>query len=420
MAGRLVSILPPPTWAVGGGLFMAGWLLDRWLIGAGAWGGLAVTDTPVYFNFASKMLAGRLPYRDFPVEYPPFALPAFLAPALLPAARHDPVVYAVAFAALMAMLGTVLAILAVRTSEALGRTRRETLVVAAAVAATPALLGMLAPMHFDLWPATLLSAALFLHLGRHRRASAILLGLAAAAKVYPVVLAPLLALDILRSEGRRSLVSWSMAFAGAAVAPYIPFALWGPGPVLHGLFAQIERPLQVESLGAALLLGGHWASGLPVTVVSSFGSQNLVGELPDLVRQELHLLAVIGLAGTWTWYARVGGGAGQLARAAALAIAVTVATDSTLSPQYMLWLVPVVFLVPGRRGAAATAVAMAAFLLTSAYFPARYFDLVQLRSAGPVWILLARDLALVALVGVLAVPAAPAQPGPVVPEIQGA
>ena len=142
-------------------------------------------------------------------------------------------------------------------------------------------------------------------------------------------------------------------------------------------------------------------------MASSFGSQNLVGELADLVQQALHVLTVIGLAVTWDWYTRAGGGTHRLARAAALAIAVTVATDSTLSPQYMLWLVPVAFLVPGRRGAAATAVVMAAFLLTSAYFPTRYFDLVQLRDAGPAWTVLARDLALVALVGVLAVPAAP-------------
>jgi hypothetical protein len=80
----------------------------------------------------------------------------------------------------------------------------------------------------------------------------------------------------------------------------------------------------------------------------------------------------------------------------------------------MLWLVPAAFLVPGRRGIVAMAVVVVAFVLTSTYFPTGYFELVRLQSVRPVWILLARDLVLVALVGVLAVPAV-RRPAPQVP-----
>jgi hypothetical protein len=396
----------PPLWVLGGCLFILGWIVDHWLLGAGAWGRIVFTDTPVYLDFVSKVFAGGVPYRDFPVGYPPLAWLAFLGPAVFPAAVRDPVIYASVFGVSMAVLGTILAILAIGTSEALGHSRRRTVLVAVAVAATPALLGMIAPTHFDLWPATLLCASLLLHLVGHRRTSAVVLGLAAAAKVYPAVLAPLLAFEVLRRDGRRSLAVWSVAFVGGAAAPYIPFALSAPLQVFEPLFNQAVRPLQVESLGAAILLAAHWTAGLPVAVAMSFGSYNLVGDVAELVRQDLHALTVLGLFATWTWYAWVGGGTERLARAAALALAITVAADSTLSPQYMLWLVPAVFLVPGRRGLAAMAAAILAFLLTSAYFPTGYDDLVKLRSATPAWILLARDLGLVALVAVLAVPGA--------------
>ncbi len=41
---------------------------------------------------------------------------------------------------------------------------------------------------------------------------------------------------------------------------------------------QLGRPLQVESLGSALLLAAHHAFGLGVTGETSHGSQNLAGD----------------------------------------------------------------------------------------------------------------------------------------------
>src|SRR6185312_4749443 len=40
-------------------------------------------DTDIYFRYATMMLEGKLPYRDYRVEYPPLALPLFLAAALV-------------------------------------------------------------------------------------------------------------------------------------------------------------------------------------------------------------------------------------------------------------------------------------------------------------------------------------------------
>ena len=40
-------------------------------------------DTCHYLGISLKLLAGRLPYRDFVVEYPPLSLPLLVAPALI-------------------------------------------------------------------------------------------------------------------------------------------------------------------------------------------------------------------------------------------------------------------------------------------------------------------------------------------------
>ena len=66
-------------------------------VGWYAHGGL--TDLPVYQNYAHLIRDGHVPYRDFRVEYPPAALPAFVLPTYLPWS------YPTSFAVLMFVCG---------------------------------------------------------------------------------------------------------------------------------------------------------------------------------------------------------------------------------------------------------------------------------------------------------------------------
>ena len=81
--------------------------------------------------------------------------------------------------------------------------------------------------------------------------------------------------------------------------------------------------------------------------------------------------------------------------------------SKVLSPQYMIWLLP---LVPLSAGGAAGAIVCAVFLvtclLTTQVFPTHYDDLLAFRYPGPE-LLLVRNLLLAALwVVMLALPAA--------------
>ena len=69
----------------------------------------------------------------------------------------------------------------------------------------------------------------------------------------------------------------------------------------------------------------------------------------------------------------------------------------------MIWLIPLVPLVGGRRGLVASALLALALLLTQLWFPIRYWDLVLELKAFPSWAVFARDLTLLALLAVLLV-----------------
>src|SRR4029450_13166575 len=94
----------------------------------------------------------------------------------------------------------------------------------------------------------------------------------------------------------------------------------------------------------------------------------------------------------------------RLVRYSAATVAAFIAFGKVLSPQFLIWLLPLVPLVRGRRGLAASAVLLVALVLTQLWFPNRYWRLALQQDAISSWLVLARDLVLVLLVVVLAMP----------------
>ena len=85
-------------------------------------------------------------------------------------------------------------------------------------------------------------------------------------------------------------------------------------------------------------------------------------------------------------------------RAFAATVLVLVVFGKVLSPQYMMWFLPVIPLLPGRFWKAATATMVAAWLLTQAFFPLHYWDLIALREPWVVLFLLRNATLIVLLV----------------------
>jgi hypothetical protein len=91
-------------------------------------------------------------------------------------------------------------------------------------------------------------------------------------------------------------------------------------------------------------------------------------------------------------------------RAAALAVVAYIALGKVVSPQYLVWLVPLLPLVRGRRGLAACGLLALAAVLTQTWFPYRYWAYALHFDTAASWAVLARDLVLVGLLVALALP----------------
>lgn len=365
--------------AAAGGFLVAWGLVHRWF-----WAHGQLIDTPTYQEYGEAMRHGLVPYRDFAVEYPPGALPAFVVPTFLGSN------YAAAFAWSMAACGVAMVLVVASVSwRAAGYT-----------AFLPVLVGSLVLSRFDLWPALLAVVALAALWAERDRLAWVVLGLAIAAKVWPAVLLPLALAWTWRRRGRPEAALCAGLLALVVVAVFVPFLILAPHGVWESVRGQADRPLQLESLGSALLIVLGDARG----VVTSHGSQNLVGPHAGAAAAILPLLQAASLVALWTAFARRRRTHDDLLRYAAASVCAFVAFGKVFSPQYLIWLVPFVPLVRGRRGLAAAGALAAALVLTQVWFPFRYWRVVGLER-GLAGVVLARDLVVVALLVLLAWPA---------------
>jgi hypothetical protein len=381
-------------------LFVVAWTL----LHVGFYKHKQVIDTPVYQRYGNAIADGKVPYRDFAVEYPPGALPMFALPGLAEPGKNQQVSagFRRAFETLMWMCGAV-ALLAM--AVVLRVLRRSNLNVWGALcfaAVAPLLLGSVILSRFDLWPAAICAAALAALVSSRLRLGHALLGLGITAKLFPVVLVPLGVGYVWKRAGRREALTCLALLAGVVAAVFLPFVVLSPGGVWDSLSVQLRRPLQVESLGAAFLLVGHHVFGFGLAGETSHGSQNVAGSAAGVLAVATTFLQVGVLGWIWTSFARGRGDGEALVRSTAAALCAFVALGKVLSPQFLIWLIPIVPLVRGRRGLWASGLLAAALVLTQVWFPFRYFRLALHFETGLSWVLLARDLALVALTVLLA------------------
>ncbi len=361
------------------------------------WHDESVTDLPLYSAYADLFLDGNLPFRDVAFEYPPLAAPVIAVSGLAGGAAD----YRVAFAALAFVLAAAMVLLCGLLAERTGGDRSRAMLGAALA---PLLCGAMIRTHFDLVPVVLTLCCLVLLCADRPRLGLAVLGVAVAVKLYPVVIAPVALAWLVARGQRRAALDAALALALVVVLAYGAAAVVSVTGTVDSLTYHLDRAVQVESspavvlgaldgfgLGVATPDGGHRSNGLdhPAAgaVVAAF---------------VLVMAIAIGLLALGASSRSEAGGPGprQLVLASLGATVAFACFGKVLSPQYLIWVLPLGALALAWRMPALTTAVVAALALTFAEFPAHYRELVD-RVAWVEAVVTVRDLALVAVVGLV-------------------
>ncbi len=289
------------------------------------------------------------PFHALPLEYPPLSLVLFSLPLVAP--LHY---YTVVFAILMALTVVFLYWLLLRYAQR----------GAALVFAFYMLIGAwaLAESRFDLVPAALTLICVIVAENKCWTYAYIALAFAFLLKIYPLLFLP--ALFIAEQQDARRFYTpqqpltltslpgelwqtlrgfrhwrWKNTILFFAILLGVTgiFSLLNfQGAVLSQLRYFADRPVQIESSGSPILfLGAHF--GYPVQNVLSFGSFNVDSRLERRVEFFLELLFIIGYL-----YALFKQWRGKLdvTQACIAVLLVFIVTGKVFSPQYLIWLIP--------------------------------------------------------------------------------
>ncbi len=355
----------------------------------------------LYFDYANRVFDGLVPYRDFAVEYPPLALVFFLLPRVFTTS-------VTAYGAFFTGEIVVFDLIGLYLVSGVARHFRFSEAGSLGICTIGLLaVGPIVGLRFDLIPAIMMLAALYAFYRGHGKTTWAMLALSTMTKLYPAVVVPLFVLHhVLRREYRR-LVVGCITFGVVCLLCAYPFWVLARGGFIGSFLYQTERGLQVESTYGSILLFVQNLGLMPLYLDFASGGWNVGGPLADGLSRLSTPIVVLTLALVYCFYARqqrrlrMSPAAGPpdyglVTNCSVAAVIVFMVARKVLSPQFVVWLYPLMPLLAGRWRYTAWALFVIIGLQTYYLFPTHYIDVLQFE-AVPVGVLLWRNLCLIAL-----------------------
>jgi hypothetical protein len=361
-------------------------------------------DVELYYQYANRVLGQEIPYRDFNIEYPPFSVPFFVFPAIFSNSigAFSPERYILLFQAQSYVLALATLFLVWNMLRKVYFTFNLNWRIFYFSFAT-ILISLYIFRRFDITAVFLVALAFYFVYNQRPGWGGIMLGLATAAKLYPAVIVPILILYFWRGKNdQESAKRLGVGFTFAGMAVTLPFLITGLPGMLNFLKYHSERGVQIESLFASFIWIGRETGFTTAVSENGHGALNLVSSWSQTLALVSTPLTVGGLLVFYVylwWVTRPGGRrlrADWLILAASLAILWFILANKVLSPQYLVWLLP---LAPFWRSSRVW-LYFVTLLLSTIAFP---FMVLGVKNVDwqPMLVILARNLLLVVLFGLL-------------------
>ena len=319
-------------------------------------------DVALYGRIASYVLQGQLPYRDQPLEYPPYVVPLFLVPRLFGAGN-----YLRAFCLYTLLADTAIKVILLVCGTRATKGLRGIAPVALYCIAVPVLCHFYL-RRYDAWLALIcLAAIIWFCRGRYGVAgAAIAVGI--GLKVYPIVFVPpLFVLAVRRGQGR--------LFAWGTLAGILPLLLLGFFlPWWHFAQFQADRGLQCESLYASVIWVGKLLGLWQATWEEAKAWKEVRGALASAVLPFARLLSVSAIIGSMAVASYAAARCRnvtlpQLAQILLVPLLGFIVFNQVFSPQFLVWALPLAALATLGESPLTSVFIMAATVMTPIFYP---------------------------------------------------
>jgi hypothetical protein len=353
-------------------------------LGAASW------SYRIYYDYASQAMQGRIPYRDYLVEYPILTFPLFLVPRLFVA---DFASYCIGFGTEMLLFDVAAIMLIARhVAETEGPGR-----VAGRLAWYTIFCTSLAPIvvgRFELAPMVIAFAAARWWFAGRNVLGGLTAGLGTLLKVFPgLVAAVAVVWEMARCRSSRA--RGSLAFAITLTAGMAGWYALGGSNVVDSFTYHAARGLGIESLYAGVLLAWGKLAGIEVPWVVEHKAIHLVPAWGSRLAALASPLQAAALLLVLLQFRRRGTAEGV--RYAGTAVLASMVTAKVLSPQYLVWLFPFIVVLGGWTGSRARWLFLFACLTTAIIYPGPAFAQLLANQGVAIFVLNLRNVLLLAL-----------------------
>ena len=295
-----------------------------------------------YWKDVEPLFNGEIPI----MEYPPFAFVFMIIPRLF---FSDPFGYNVGFVIEMYVFTIIGLVLTRRLAERLEFSQVKAMTVYSVLMV---LLLEFITDRYDIVTAVMSLAAFYLILTKRPMWAFILLALGMMTKLYPSMYFPIFLMIYIVQKDWKGAGQGLLWFTLTSAIIFVPLMLIDPDLFMGFLSYHSNRPLEIGSLAATLIypfsmMGLIETSIYPAWMEGSFGSDNLVGPVPDAIAGILSPIMVLSILVIIFYYALVRKNEErEKERAYLLVLAMLGVTlafmliGKVFSSQYLIWAIP--------------------------------------------------------------------------------
>lgn len=305
-----------------------------------------------YWKNAEPIFNGE----PFSLEYPPFSLVFILIPRLFGWTAEAYEVFYVIEVFVFMVIGL---IYTDKLAEHFGKDRKNAML---AYSVLTVLLLEFVTDRYDIFPAVIVLMAIYYFVKEKYPLAFALVAIGMLTKLYPAMLFPIFFLIFAARKEWNEALKGTLVFGVTTLAVVLPIMIVDPDLIIDFLSYHSDRPLQIETLAASLIYPFAMMGLITVKITSAmgpdgdldpenFGSDNLVGTVPDAVAGILSPIMVMGVLAVCFFFLYVYMKCEEKERMRLLGLAIAgvimtfILLGKVFSSQYLIWAISPIVLI---------------------------------------------------------------------------
>ncbi len=305
-----------------------------------------------YWKNANPIFNGE----SFTIEYPPFALVFMLIPRIF---GWTPEAYEVFWVIEVFIFMVIGLIYTDKLAIHFGKNRKNAML---AYSVLTVLLLEFVTDRYDIFPAVMTLMAIYYFVKEKYPWAFVLIALGMLTKLYPAMLFPIFFLIFAARKDWSQAAKGTLVFGLVTLAVILPIMIIDADLILNFLSYHSDRPLQIETLAASLIYPLAMLGLTEVEITSAmgpdgqldpnnFGSDNLIGTIPDAVVGVLTPIMIAGVLAVCFlfFYVYLRAEEGKRVKLMGMAISGVILAfillGKVFSSQYLIWVISPIVLV---------------------------------------------------------------------------